>query len=144
MLPMKELPTEWVTSFERRLDQAKIPHPLRKAYHRWVKFYLYFCQKFAYPATAPTALGPFLTKLADKSHSIADRHHAAVAFSNPWLLLISLGPWLLGLVLYSYLSSIASRIYLCALYLYAADKTVPGPYEASMMSMAFKPKKAGI
>jgi len=29
---MKELPTEWVTSFERRLDQAKVPQPLRLAY----------------------------------------------------------------------------------------------------------------
>jgi len=76
---MNELPAEWVTSFDRRLDKAKVPPPLRQAYHKWVKFYLYFCQKRGYPATAPTALGPFLTKLADKNHSIDDRHHAATA-----------------------------------------------------------------
>jgi hypothetical protein len=76
---MMELPPEWVTGFDRRLDKAKVPPPLRQAYHKWVKFYPYFCQKFGYPATAPTALGPFLTKLADKNHSIDDRHHAATA-----------------------------------------------------------------
>ena len=76
---MEELPAEWVSVFERRLAQAKVPHADRPAYHKWVKFYLKFCQHFAYPATAPTALGPFLTKLADKNYSINDRHHAAIA-----------------------------------------------------------------
>jgi hypothetical protein len=30
---MNELPAEWVTSFDRRLDKAKVPPPLRQAYH---------------------------------------------------------------------------------------------------------------
>jgi len=76
---MEELPAEWVSIFERRLATAKVPHADHPAYHNWVKFYLKFCQKFGYPATAPTALGPFLTKLADKNYSIHDRHHAAIA-----------------------------------------------------------------
>ena len=71
---MKELPAEWVNRFERRLDQAQVPPTLRPTYHKWVKFYLYFCQKFSYPASAPTALGPFLTKMAQKNYSIDDRH----------------------------------------------------------------------
>jgi integron integrase len=76
---MQQLPTELVASFERRLDSAHVPQTFRPGYHKWVRFYLYFCQKFGYPATAPTALGPFLTKLADKLHSIDERHHAATA-----------------------------------------------------------------
>src|SRR5574342_79163 len=76
---MEQLPTEWVSIFERRLAQAKVPSADRPAYHKWAKFYLSFCQKFSYPATAPTALGPFLTKLADRNYSIDDRHHAARA-----------------------------------------------------------------
>jgi hypothetical protein len=76
---VKELPPEWVTSFELRLDQAKVPQSHRPAYHRLVKWYLYFCQQFGYPATAPTALGPFLTKLAQTKHSIEERRHAATA-----------------------------------------------------------------
>ncbi len=53
---MEELPAEWVASLERRLDEAKMPQPYRTGCHKWVKLYFHFCQKFGYPATAPTAL----------------------------------------------------------------------------------------
>src|SRR6516165_4472588 len=76
---MNELPAEWISIFDRRLVKANVPQPHRQAFHKWAKFYLYFCQKFGYPATAPTALGPFLTKLAEKKYSIDDRHQAASA-----------------------------------------------------------------
>lgn len=39
----------------------------------------FLLSKFEYPPSAPTALGPFLTKLADKNYSIDQRHHAAMA-----------------------------------------------------------------
>ena len=67
---MQQLPAELVASFERRLESAHVPQTFRAGYHKLVRFYLYFCENFGYPATAPTALGPFLTKLADKNHSI--------------------------------------------------------------------------
>src|SRR5580765_5399421 len=76
---MADLPAEWLATFDRRLEQAKVSQAYRPRYRKWVKFYLQFCQTFAYPATAPTALGPFLTKLAQNHHSIDDRHHAAIA-----------------------------------------------------------------
>jgi hypothetical protein len=60
-MKMEQLPAELVTEFERRLDGASVPTSNRPEYHKWVRFYLYFCQEFDYP---PTALGPFLTKLA--------------------------------------------------------------------------------
>ena len=66
----------------------------------------------------------------------------AIVLSNPWILLAAGLPWLLCLIAYSYLSSIASRVYLCALYLYASEGTVPGPYDASMMNAAWKFKKS--
>jgi len=75
---MKELPAEWVSTFERRLNQAQVPPTLRPAYYKWVNLYLSFCQRFSYPATAPTVLGPFLTKMAEKNYSIQDRHQAAI------------------------------------------------------------------
>jgi len=67
----------------------------------------------------------------------------ALAFisSKVWILLVALAPWLLCLIAYGYLSSIASRVYLCALYLYASEGAVPGPFDASMMTSAFKTKK---
>ncbi len=66
---------------------------------------------------------------------------AAFLLSNAWILLIAAGPWLLALILYGYVASIASRVYLCALYLYAAEGYVPGQYDASMMSLGWKLKK---
>jgi hypothetical protein len=65
----------------------------------------------------------------------------AFALSNPWLLLIALAPWLMCLFAYTYLSNIASRVYLCALYLYATEGAVPGPFDASMMVSPFKARK---
>jgi hypothetical protein len=66
---MEEQSTEWVGVFERRLHDAKVPQLDQPAYHRWIRFYLSFCQRFGYPSTAPNALGPFLTKLADKNYA---------------------------------------------------------------------------
>jgi len=67
---------------------------------------------------------------------------AAIVLKNAWILLAAGVPWLVTLIAYSYLSNIASRVYLCALYVYASEGKVPGPYDASMMTMAFKAKKS--
>jgi Phage integrase, N-terminal SAM-like domain len=76
---MQQLLAQLAASFERRLDQAHVPQILHLDYHKWVGFYIYFCQKYAFPPTTPTALGPFLTKLAANGYSIEQRHHAATA-----------------------------------------------------------------
>lgn len=65
----------------------------------------------------------------------------AYLLSSGWVLLIAGVPWLVTLVIYSYLASIASRVYLCALYQYASEGVVPGQFDASMMSMGWKLKK---
>jgi len=65
----------------------------------------------------------------------------AYLLSSGWVLLIAGVPWLVTLVIYSYLASIASRVYLCALYLYASEGVVPGQFDALMMSMGWKLKK---
>ena len=67
----------------------------------------------------------------------------AYLLQNPWVLVAAGAFWLLCLIAYSYLASVASRVYLCALYLYASEGVIPGPYDASMMAMGWKPKKAG-
>ena len=73
----KELPcTEWPraiavplvspelkAAYERRLDLAKVPAAQRPDYHKWVRFFLCFCQKFGYGPNLPTSRGPFLNKL---------------------------------------------------------------------------------
>ena len=67
---------------------------------------------------------------------------AALLLSNAWILLAAGLPWLLCLIAYAYLANIASRVYLCALYLYAAEGAVPQPYDSSMMNRAWKLKKS--
>jgi hypothetical protein len=67
---------------------------------------------------------------------------AAYVISSPWVLLIGAVAWLPCLIAYSYLASIASKVYLCALYLYASEGTVPGAYDESMMNLAWKTRKA--
>jgi hypothetical protein len=65
----------------------------------------------------------------------------AYLLSSGWVFLIAGVPWLVTLLIYAYLASIASRVYLCALYLYASEGVVPGQFDASMMSMGWKLKK---
>jgi hypothetical protein len=65
----------------------------------------------------------------------------AMLFRNWWVMLPAGLFWLMVLAAYSYLASVASRVYLCALYLYASEGVVPGPYDASMMNLAWKKKK---
>jgi hypothetical protein len=76
---MQPLPAQLTTSLQQRLDQAHVPQTLHRDYHKWIGFYIYFCQKYGFPPTTPTALGPFLTKLAAKGYSIEQRHHAATS-----------------------------------------------------------------
>jgi hypothetical protein len=66
----------------------------------------------------------------------------AYFLSNAWVLLIAFVPWIRAVIAYGYLASIANRVYLCALYLYASEGVVPGQFEASMMNMGWKEKKA--
>ena len=67
---------------------------------------------------------------------------AAIALSNAWILLPGGLAWLVAIVGYSYLASVASRVYVCALYLYAAEGTISGHYDAALMEMAWKRKKS--
>jgi len=66
---------------------------------------------------------------------------ASYVTSNAWLLLVAGVPWLLAIFAYGYLASIASRVYVCALYLYAAEGVIPGQYDAGMMDLGWKLKK---
>jgi hypothetical protein len=66
---------------------------------------------------------------------------AASFIGNAWALLVFGLPWLAGLIAYCYLSSVASRVYLCALYVYAADGVVPGQFDSAMMHSCWKMKK---
>lgn len=72
---------------------------------------------------------------------------AAGIAASVWLRSLWLGAavvlgWLMALIVFSYLMSVASQIFRCALFLYATQGTLPNPYNEGMMSLAWKTKKA--
>jgi hypothetical protein len=67
---------------------------------------------------------------------------ASVALNNFWIIAITGVFWLLAIFAFAYLTSVASQIYKGALYLYAAEGTIPAPYNQEMLDMAWKVKKS--
>ncbi|HWQ91651.1 MAG TPA: DUF6159 family protein [Clostridia bacterium] len=65
----------------------------------------------------------------------------AVALHLYWVAMLIFGVWLLAILLWSYLLSVASQIFRCALFLFAVDGTLPAPYTREMMALAWKQKK---
>jgi hypothetical protein len=66
---------------------------------------------------------------------------AAMALQWYWGIAVVVGVWLLAMVLWSYLINVASQIFRCVLFLYAANGTLPEPYTEEMMALAWKYKK---
>jgi hypothetical protein len=66
----------------------------------------------------------------------------ALLFKSVWLIAIAGVIWVLGLLFVGYVSGVASQVYRCALYIYAAEGVVPEPYNADMLDMAWKVKKS--
>ena len=67
---------------------------------------------------------------------------ASVAMNNYWIIAVTGVFWLLAIFALSYVMSVASQIYKGALYLYAADGTIPEPYNKEMLDMAWRVKKS--
>jgi hypothetical protein len=61
---------------------------------------------------------------------------------NIWLMTITGAIWILGLLLMSYISSVARHVYRCVLYLYAAEGVVIEPYTQDMLNSGWKVKKS--
>lgn len=59
---------------------------------------------------------------------------------NFWLFGFSIAGWIVFMVAWSYLMNVASLVYKGALYLYAAEGTIPEPYEQEMLDSAWKYK----
>ena len=76
---MRAVPPEVWATFERRLDEVRVPAPQRPDYRKWVRFYLDFCHKYGHPAASLRSRDPFLAKLASKNQSVAQRSQASAA-----------------------------------------------------------------
>lgn len=66
---MIALSPETVTAYESRMAKAAVPEGERRAYLRWVRFYLDFCQKYGHLPREAQSIDPFLAKLASKGQS---------------------------------------------------------------------------
>jgi len=65
----------------------------------------------------------------------------AVSLHFWWLIAVVAAVWLMAIVLWTYLLSVASQIFRCALFLYASQGSLPAPYTDEMMAMAWRMKK---
>ena len=65
---------------------------------------------------------------------------ATMVFHSTWLAVILCLTWLVTFFTLSYLMSVASQIFRCALFLYATEGTLPAPYTDEMAAMAWKVK----
>jgi hypothetical protein len=63
------------------------------------------------------------------------------AFKQPWVLFLAVVVWLIAVLAASFLVGIATHVYRCALYVYASEGVVPGPFTAEMMNRGWKVKK---
>ena len=67
----------------------------------------------------------------------------SIAMETAWFIAIAAVVWFLGLIAFFYLLNVAGQVYRGALYLYAAEGTAPGPFDAEQMNAAWKMKSAG-
>jgi hypothetical protein len=65
----------------------------------------------------------------------------AVLLKSIWFTAIVGVVWLIGLFFLAYVSNVASQVYRCALYIYAAEGVVPEPYNQDLLDRAWKVKK---
>jgi len=65
----------------------------------------------------------------------------SLAYHLYWLTVLVVLAWVVAMVLWSYVLSVASQIFRCALFVYASQGTLPPPYTQDMVALAWKQKK---
>ena len=61
------------------LAARQVPREQWRNYHKWVRFYLHFCQKYHHRPADSQSLPVFLGKLASKGQTAAQRAQAQCA-----------------------------------------------------------------
>ena len=67
--------------------------------------------------------------------------YVSILFKNPMMIIGVMSGWVFFFIAFAYLSSVAGNVYQCALYLFAAQGTIPGQFTSDMMQLAFRQKK---
>jgi hypothetical protein len=66
----------------------------------------------------------------------------SIMLNSFWIMAIAGVFWVFGLIAFAYISSVASQVYRCALFVYASEGTIPQPFNSELLQMAWKMKKA--
>lgn len=65
-----------------------------------------------------------------------------LAMKNPWLVAAAVFLEVLCLIVMIYLTQVASQVFRCALFVYASEGVVPGPFDKDMMDLGWKVRKS--
>jgi len=57
------------------------------------------------------------------------------------LIVVLIATWLLSSILVAYFENVINKVFQCALYIYAAEGVVPGPFDEAVLDAAWKVKK---
>jgi len=55
-------------------------------------------------------------------------------------LVVLIGTWLLSTLLVAYFENVINKVFQCALYIYAAEGVIPGPFDQALLDAAWKVK----
>jgi len=66
---MLKVPASLSGAFETQLGQRKIPDQQRRDFHKWLRFYMDFCTKYAFEPKLTASFAPFDEKLQSKGQS---------------------------------------------------------------------------
>jgi len=65
---------------------------------------------------------------------------ASISLKNFWIVAVAGMVWLVGAVALGYVSSVASQVYRCALFLYASEGRIADPYNRELLDLAWQRK----
>jgi hypothetical protein len=66
----------------------------------------------------------------------------SIWLNNYWILAVAGVVWLMGIFAFAYVTSVASQVYRCALFVYASEGTIAEPYNLELLQLAWKIKKS--
>ena len=66
---------------------------------------------------------------------------AAYVTGSVFLIILAAALWVIGIVLFAYVMSVAGHVFRCALFKYATEGAIPTPYTQDMLDRAWKVKK---
>jgi hypothetical protein len=73
---MLSVPVPLIQAFEMQLNQCHVPDFQHRDYHKWLRFYLDFCSKYAFEPKPTSSFAPFDGKLQSKGLSETQRQQA--------------------------------------------------------------------